>query len=107
MLVYFYVKEWERKITDEKTDALNNLKAEHKLQIEGLRRQFAQLDAQIKASEAIHIARYVQAILLSKLTFATKKWEVTKNHIFWMFSIKNFTNFFSLDQPKKGFKLKK
>ena len=71
MLVYFYVKEWERKITDEKTDALNNLKAEHKLQIEGLRRQFAQLDAQIKASEAIHIARYVQAILLSKLTFAT------------------------------------
>ena len=77
-MLVFYVKEWERKITDEKTDALNNLKAEHKLQIEGLRRQFAQLDAQIKASEAIHIARYVQAILFSKLTFATKKWEVTK-----------------------------
>ena len=51
-----HVKDWEKKLNEEKTAALDNMKAEHRLQIEALRRQFAQLEAQIKASEAVHIA---------------------------------------------------
>ena len=51
-----HVKDWEKKLNEEKAAALNNMKVEHRLQIEALRRQFAQLEAQIKASEAVHIA---------------------------------------------------
>ena len=59
-----HVKEWEKKLQNEKNEALNHLKAEHKLQIEGLRRQFKSLDAQIKASEAIHKASKREAYAL-------------------------------------------
>ena len=51
-----HVKDWEKKLNEEKAAALDNMKAEHRQQIEALRRQFAQLEAQIKASEAVHIA---------------------------------------------------
>ena len=56
-----HVKEWELKLQSEKNEALNHLKAEHKLQIESFRRQ---LDAQIKASEAIHKASKREAYAL-------------------------------------------
>jgi hypothetical protein len=50
-----HVKDWEKKLNEEKAAALNNMKVEHRLQIEALRRQFAQLEAQIKSSEAVQV----------------------------------------------------
>lgn len=51
-----YINEWEAKLNEDKNQALQNLQAKHNLQIEAFKRQFHQLETQIKASEAIHIA---------------------------------------------------
>ena len=51
-----YVNEWEKKLSDEKVQALHDLQSQHNHQIESFKKQFSQLEAQIKASEAIHIA---------------------------------------------------
>ena len=43
---------------------MHNLQEKHNLQIESFKRQFSQLEAQLKASEAIHIASKKEAKVL-------------------------------------------
>ena len=74
-----HVNTWEIKKNGEKDEALrnlqekhnqqieialHNLQEKHNLQIESFKRQFSQLEAQLKASEAIHIASKKEAKVL-------------------------------------------
>jgi hypothetical protein len=59
-----YINEWEKKLFEEKQEALSQLQGKHTQQIQAFKRQFHQLEAQIKASEAIHIASKREAAAL-------------------------------------------
>ena len=74
-----HVKTWEGKMIEEKEEALrhlqekhnqqieselHNLQKKHDYQIESFKRQFSHLEAQLKASEAIHIASKKEAKVL-------------------------------------------
>ena len=51
-----YINDWEKKMNEDKSEALKNLQSKHDQQMDSLKKQFSQVEAQIKASEAIHIA---------------------------------------------------
>jgi len=59
-----HVDTWEKQLIKEKNDALVSLEGQHNQQIESFKRQFSQLEAQIMASEAIHIASKKEAVAL-------------------------------------------
>ena len=59
-----HVDTWEKQLLKEKNDALVSLEGQHNQQIESFKRQFSQLEAQIMASEAIHIASKKEAVAL-------------------------------------------
>ena len=58
--------------TDDKNEAINQLKSEHNKQLESLRKHFSQLEAQIQASDEVHRASKREAeILKGHLTLST------------------------------------
>jgi chromosome segregation ATPase len=61
-----YVKEWEAKLLAEKIEAMNSLKQVHRLQIDALKKQFGQLEAQINASQAVNLASRREADVLKE-----------------------------------------
>ena len=59
-----HINEWERKLLAEKEEAVKQLKSEHSLQLDSLRKHFSQLEAQMQASDEVHRASQREAELL-------------------------------------------
>ena len=59
-----HINEWERKLLAEKEEAVKQLKLEHSIQLDSLRKHFSQLEAQMQASDEVHRASQREAELL-------------------------------------------